>query len=348
MTPQGTEPSAAGESTISFLVLRGLLEAVERAGVQRATFLSSAQLDLAQLESSESRIPRSEMFRLCEVAIDLTGDLAFGLHWVERLSERMFAPVSHLIAHCSTLRQGLELLAQFFRLLGDDAPYRIQEDGENVTIHCVSSDHPSLRITRFEAEMLLGGFWKLVRTFNLNAQPETVSFAYPAPPYHAEYTRLFKGLQRFDQPFTGLVFDGTLLNAPAPQKDDDVREALQALAERRLLRVTHNTPYSTRVREFVVREGWPHRTDMQSVARSLDISVRSLRRRLEGEGKPYNEILGEALAIVAKQLLQDQRRTIQEIAYEMGFSDPSTFHRAFKRWTGTTPSAYREELLNKL
>lgn len=95
-----------------------------------------------------------------------------------------------------------------------------------------------------------------------------------------------------------------------------------------------------------MREGFPHRTDMQSVARALDISVRSLRRRLEAEGKSYNDILNEALATVAKHLLNDPRRTIQEVAYDMGFSDPSTFHRAFKRWTGVTPSAYRESQLN--
>lgn len=81
---------------------------------------------------------------------------------------------------------------------------------------------------------------------------------------------------------------------------------------------------------------------MQSVARALELSVRSLRRRLAAEGKAYDDVLHEALAIVAKHFLRDPSRTIREIAYEMGFSDPSTFHRAFKRWTGTTPNAFRE------
>ena len=336
---------AASTSTISLAVVRGLVEAVERAGIERTHFLKSAGVDLADIEAPDVRWPRDEVFRLCDVAMDLSGNPGLGLHWIERLTERMFAPVSHLVVHGSTLRQALALLGQFFRLLGDDAPYLISEDERWVTIRCLSSHHSSLRTQRFEAEMLMGGFWKLVRSFNLHAEPEQVNFEYPAPPYHTDYTRLFKGKQRFAQAFTGLVFERGLLDAPAPQKDDDVREALQALAERRLLRVTHNTPYSTRVREFLVREGWPHRTDMQSVARALELSVRSLRRRLEEEGKPYNDILSEAQASVAKQLLQDQRRTIQEVAYEMGFSDPSTFHRAFKRWTGTTPSTYREELL---
>jgi len=84
---------------------------------------------------------------------------------------------------------------------------------------------------------------------------------------------------------------------------------------------------------------------MPSVARALDLSVRSLRRRLAAEGHSYDALLHEALAIVAKRLLHDSDRTIREVAYEMGFSEPSTFHRAFKRWTGTTPAAFRDHAM---
>ena len=123
----------------------------------------------------------------------------------------------------------------------------------------------------------------------------------------------------------------------------DVHDALQALAQRRLLRITQSTPYALRVRELLVQQPCPLRTDMRSIARLLDLSVRSLRRRLAEEGKSYNDVSDEALGIVATHLLQDKQRTIQETAYEMGFSDTSTFHRAFKRWTGTTPRAYRAQ-----
>src|SRR5690606_23615634 len=104
------------------------------------------------------------------------------------------------------------------------------------------------------------------------------------------------GRERFDQPFTALVFDRALLDATSPHQDDDVCEALQSVAERRLLRISQRTPYAIRVRDFLVREGFPHRTDMESVARALGMSVRSLRRRLEAEGKAYNDILSEARA----------------------------------------------------
>ncbi len=346
MTPPGPELSLGTPgSTISMSVVRGLLEAVEQAGVRRGDFLRAAGIELEQLDAPEARLLRTDVYRLCEVALDVTGDPALGLHWAARLTDRMFVPISHIISHCSSLRQALELLAQFFRLLSDDAPYRIVEADDKVVLHCLGVDGGSARLSRFVSEMVLGGFYRLIRTYNVHAHPERVSFEHAAPPYRDEYTRLFKGAECFEQPFTGMVFERALLDAPSPQKDDDVREALQAIAERRLLRITHNTAYALRVRDHLVRHGAPHQTDMESVARALDISVRSLRRRLADEGKSYNEVLNEALGIVAKQHLQDMRRTIHEIAYVMGFSEPSTFHRAFKRWTGTTPSAYRDALL---
>jgi len=99
--------------------------------------------------------------------------------------------------------------------------------------------------------------------------------------------------------------------------------------------------YAQRVRDLLLEHGAQKRTDMNAVARALGLSARSLRRRLCDEGVSYNTIAEDALATLAKQLLSDEARSIQETAYSMGFSDPSAFYRAFKRWTGTTPKTYR-------
>jgi AraC-like DNA-binding protein len=82
---------------------------------------------------------------------------------------------------------------------------------------------------------------------------------------------------------------------------------------------------------------------MDQVAKRLGMSARSLRRRLKTEGVPYGAVIDEALGRTARRLLEDSNRTLQDIAYAMGFSEPSAFHRAFKRWTGLTPRQYRIE-----
>ena len=83
--------------------------------------------------------------------------------------------------------------------------------------------------------------------------------------------------------------------------------------------------------------------DMAAVARDMGMSTRSLRRKLAEEGTSYKAVLDQALGAAATLMLKDTRRSIQETAHAMGFSDPTAFHRAFKRWTGMTPKQYREK-----
>lgn len=332
------------EFTLSGRIVQGLLEAVETVGVPRISLLRAAQIEPEQLEIAEFRIRCSEVYRLCELALDLTGDPALGLHWAEKLSGDTFNPISHMLAHSATLRQAFESLSQYRRLLTDKASYELLETDDLVTIRCVPSPSASSPVRRFTAEMLLTSLFRLIRSFRARARPRCVSFDYPAPPYRAEYARVFEGTESFDQPFTGIVFERELMNAVSPHKDDDVHSALRSIAEQRVLRLMHRTPYAVRVRDFLVQHAPAARADMATVARALGLSVRSLRRRMDEEEKTFNSVANEAQAIVAKNLLRNTERTIQEIAYELGFADASSFHRAFKRWTGTTPLAYRAEL----
>ena len=332
------------EFTLSGRIVQGLLEAVETVGVPRTRLLRAAQLQPEQLEHADFRVPCSEVYRLCELAIDLTGDPALGLHWAEKCSGDIFGPITHMLAHSATLRQAFESLSQFRRLLTDQASYELIESDDSVTIRCVPPPNPSPRAQRFTAEMLLTSLLKLIRSFSLHARPSRVSFAYPAPSYREEYARVFEGAERFDQPFSGLVFDRALMNAVAPHKDDDVHRALRSIVEQRVLQLTHRVPFAVRVRDFLVQQAPTARAEMATVARSLGLSVRSLRRRMDAEGKTFNAVANDAQAIVAKNLLRNTERTIQEVAYELGFADTSSFHRAFKRWTNTTPLAYRAQI----
>jgi AraC-like DNA-binding protein len=246
-----------------------------------------------------------------------------------------------LLAHSASLRQAFEAMLLFQSLLSDDPSFELAEHGDQVTLRCFSPLGQSSRIRRFWAEMMVTGAFRLIRTFDSRALPERVSFEHAAPPYAAEYKRIFEGTQRFEEPFAGIAFDRALFEVRSPYKDEGLHRAMRRVAETRKLRLRQGAPYGQRVREFLVQERCPRWIDMDTVARALGLSARSLRRRLASEGTSYKTLESDALAIVAKQLLQDERLSIRETAREMGFSETTAFYRAFKRWTGTTPGAYR-------
>lgn len=328
--------------TVAAGVIRELVDVLERVGVSRDRFVNAAQFDSERLNASDARFSHAEIGQLVELAYELADDEAFGLHWSESIGEASFGPISPLVAHAATLRQAFAALDQFHGVLTDQQSYQLEERDGEVTVRCVVVLGESARLRRFSSEMVLGGWFRLIRSFNTHARLQRLCFAFPAPAYREEYTRVFGHEGHFEQEFSGIVFQSSLMDAPAPHNDNDVLQALQAVAERRLMRIKQRKSHAAQVRETLLQERWPQRADMGSVARALGISERSLRRRLAAEGTSYGEVVNQALAMVAKRALLDRRVTIQETAYRMGFSDASTFHRAFKSWTGMTPGAYRE------
>lgn len=328
---------------LSVRAVKGLVEALEQVGVSRARLLRGSSVEPAELDADDVYVSRAEVHRLFELAMDLTGDPAFGLHWAERLCDRSFNPLSHIISHAPTLRQGLQSLVHYHRLASREPSFQISESTSKVTLRVLHVVDQSAQVQRFTAEMLVVGIYRVLQTFDPQARLDIVGFEYVAPAYRQEYVRVFGRGVRFGQPFTGIVFNRTLMAAVSPHKDEDVHNALKDIADRRMLRAVQRESFALRVRDVLAeRAAETRHTDMGTVAQSLGLSVRSLRRRLVDEGTSYNAVVDQSLAAVAKRLLEIEELTIKEVAYKIGFANTTTFHRAFKRWTGMTPKTFRE------
>jgi AraC-like DNA-binding protein len=191
------------------------------------------------------------------------------------------------------------------------------------------------------AEITVTGFFKLLKYFAPRARPKVVAFDYPAPSYRGEYAKVFEGTERFDETFTGIVFDRKLLDATQLHRDAELHATMVSRAEKRVSQMTKDAAYADRVRRHILDGAAHDRWGMAAVARALGVSARSLRRRLAEEGTSFRDVVDSALGTLAKRLVQDEGRPIEDAAYAMGFSHPSAFHRAFKRWTGATPAASR-------
>jgi AraC-like DNA-binding protein len=321
----------------SILVVRGLVEALEHSGVTRAALFQRTGFDGGRLQELDGRVEADELGALQEAALDLTANGAFGLTLGLGTTASTFNFSNRLLAHATTLRDGIAELVEFDRLLADRPSWRLDEQGETATL-IYDAGPGSPRCRRLRAEAALSGVYRTVKHLGGSRKP-AVLFDYPAPDYRAEYARAFEGTERFEQALTGIAFDRQLLDTP--RRPDRTAYDVSSSLETRLARADRKTTYSERVREYVLISAPPDRHNMEAVARGLGLSGRSLRRRLREEGKSYGAIVESALATVAKRLISDEQRSIEATAYAMGYSDATAFHRAFKRWTGSTPGAYR-------
>jgi AraC-like DNA-binding protein len=330
------------DSLVSMRAVHPLIQAVVASGVPRDTFLRAASLDPSCDQASDQRLPQTKLFQLFELALELTGDPAFGLHSTERLTSEAVNPLGSLLLHAATLRDALQSLQEFRTLFGNQSTFRIQERDTKVHVRCHSHPEASPRARRYLCEVSLGGLYMLLRRFAVTSV-DYVAFEYPAPDYYADYLRVFDGRARFEQPFTGLCFDAAQLATPSPHVDPELHESLSAYARRRVQRMKLGQSWAARVHEVLVWQRPPRDMSMKFVARRLGVSTRTLRRQLVSEHKSYAELVSAAQGVIAKSYLSDERRSIMDTAHELGFSDNTAFHRAFKRWTGLTPGEYRRK-----
>lgn len=324
------------------LAVRALLSAAEEAGASRAEFLAACELTPAQLADADARISLADYARVRRAALQASGDPALGLHMGERPNTASFDVLGHLAEHGQSLRETLRMIARYAAIIMLDGPQlELCETYDSAVIRwsLLKDELPETQLT---AEFVTSSVLFLVRRFiGASVMARQVFFAYRAPLHRAEYTRVFLGRERFEHDFTGIELPRAWLDREPVYRSAELCSLLQTRAEQLLARVDHDAPMAERVRRWLASQNSANRPTMDLAARGLGMSARSLRRRLVEERARYDELLEESLSLRAKSLLADSRNSVQEAAYALGFATPAAFSRAFKRWTGVAPSAFR-------
>jgi len=325
---------------VSVVNVWALLEAVECSGVNGEEVLRRAGFDRRRLDERDDWIDASEFDRLVETAVETTADPAFGLHWGERATLMKYDVVAPLVAAARSLRTATRDVLRFQRLFRDHAELSFEESGPVASVSLVlSAESVTVRRARTEAAMV--GFVRMLEYFGgRDGAPNRASFAYPAPPYAHEYVRVFGERVSFGGPSSLMEFSAALLDRPQVSWNTQLYEALEGQALRSLEKLTRGRRHSDRVRDHLAR-AFPVQPKMSETARALGVSERGLRRALLAEKTTYQRLAAETYSAIARRLLSDGAKSLKDVAYEMGFSEPTAFHRAFKRWSGESPGEFR-------
>jgi AraC-like DNA-binding protein len=216
----------------------------------------------------------------------------------------------------------------------------VDEQGDcfRVVLHRAS---PSLVAHRAYMESGVFALCRLLRQCaGVAGLPRVVQFDYPAPRHAQRYRALFRCPVVFDAEATAIEVSAALAAHPNMNAAPEVDARLRSYADG-LLEAHRGDLLSRRVLAFLREQPELQRTSMEQVGERLGISERTLRRRLQAEGTSYPLLVQRALQERAEALLRDPERSVKEVAYELGFADPSAFHRAVRRWTGKAPGELR-------
>lgn len=323
----------------SVVLVRGLVAIMARYEVDSAKLFGNGIEELSRHTDPLARIPLREWHALTRRAVALTGDRGLGLS-LGGASDHMLQIVGQLALSCGTLREAMRMLTRYRLLLGNTISFDLIEEGDLAYFTCAPLV-PHRELPEFDPEMVLSLAYRVALRFATRASQDAkeVWFAYPAPAHAARYSEVFRCPVRFDRARHAILFARQYLDELQPYPDGRTLEILREGAERMLAELRAPN-LADQVRALLRSESDLHGVDASRVARMLKLHPRAFRRRLIEQKISWSELLNETRCRIACEELRRSDVSVREVAERLGFSEPSAFTRAFKRWTGKTPVEY--------
>ena len=310
-----------------------------RAGMDKDDAVRRLGIDAALLADPAARVPHALLLRAWEELPALVGDDAFGLHAAEILAAMPFDVVDYACAQVADLRQAIARILRYQRLLHDDLEIALDlSEGEAaLTMRLRGVACPPRHFSEYvvalwalRARALVGPALTLRRAH----------FQHRAPADVEPHRRLLRAPLAFHATDNGLTFPVELLDAPVRSADPALGTLLERHAADLLARLPPREDLVQRVRMQLLRALPGELPSIEAAARALATSPRTLQRALRAGGTTYQAVCDEVRRDLALGYL-DAQRTVSEVAFLVGFSEVAAFTRAFRRWTGEAPSAYR-------
>jgi AraC-like DNA-binding protein len=328
------------EATHSTAYLRVLVDALDEAGCDRRALCARSGIDPAVFDDANGYVPARALLRLWEAASEALHDEGLGLHLGERARPRFANVVFYLLMSSATLREGLERVARYQRVLVRGWKFELVEEGRNVFLRYGGGGSHSRTLRELTEYLTVLGLEYCRWVVDLDFHPLEVRFEHRAPPDTREHLRIFGCPVRFGVEATGMLLSPETLDRASAYAHPELAGEHEEFAKRYLAEM-ESPGLVAQLRQLLVGCLESGGLDLRGAARALGMSSRTLQRRLADESTTFAKLLEELRREIAEQQLRTTRASVDEIAYITGYSEASTFERAFKRWTQKTPREFR-------
>ncbi len=328
-------------SFVSVPLVHNVLRYAIGRGVSRAALLEHSSLREEDLVDLDDCVPYERMYALLEYVVRELEEPSLPVNLAESTVIENLHVMGFAVMTSSTARESLERAVRYWRLLADGS-WELEEDGEDAVLRWVGR-FPKRLGERVSDECKVASFLHHTRECSgVHVIPSRVCFRHAAPADLTRHREFFGIDPRFSESEVEFRFrladisDKVGIKANPELNDYFVRQA-----ETRLQDVDEGAGIVVRTRDAISRALSSGEPSCESIARRLATSERNLRRSLSGEGTSFRKLVAEVRQSRAELLLKRPRTTITQIAFLLGFSDASAFSRAFRRWCGVSPQAFR-------
>lgn len=336
-----SRPAIPIRGFVSSAYVRVLYEYLDMQGLDAAALFGEAAPEI--VDRGLRRYSRERWQAMLELAARRLDDPLLGLRMGQSITTAHFGMMGYVLACCPQLDAAMARMIEYGRLLYETSPMHISRQGDDLVFEWgLSHGCPGPLVD----ECWIASLYAVIR--NITAQPVKlgqVGFVNPAPQNLTPYTDWFGCPVLFGQATTTVRFPVALLALPLRQSDEMLVRVLELQADALLAELPQTDDFEQAVRRCIlhlIREGEP---ELEQVAKELNVTERTLRRRLDESGTNFRALREHIRHRMAEKYLLDPRLKLNEIAQLLGYSEPSTFTRAFKRWTGLTPHSYQQQIL---
>lgn len=339
--PEQSKPDAS----IPAVVLPSWVKAATRCGFNLKPILQQHGIELDLLHLEDSTVSAAVLDRVLETCVQRARDAHFPFVMGEIFAFEYMPDLETYLTTSSSLRDAARVLDWIPALVDPTIDARIEESGDigRLVLHLPATGPPRTR--PYHAEAFFASIFKFLRA--LVEEPvgfRELRFRHPAPPHYERYEPFFRVPVQFGQPRNELVFDRHALDRPLEGEFPALNRQARQLVEERVARLTRREPLSIRVARALAARPALLQGSITDTAAAFATGERTLQRRLRDEGASFADIQDQVRYRRAVELLGDENLDLEAISELLGFSDRRSFTRAFRRWTGSSPSAYRQRL----
>ncbi len=312
---------------VSIHWVKGILTSAESLGVDAQQILSELNLKLDLEGNKPPYVSLQVTQAIWEKAEMLSGHDYFGLLMGLRVRPAYFHAAAYVAMTSSNLFEAFKSFTTYQPLVSEGAVLKLSFEGDKVWIQLVPKpDDKPFRRHQHESVMALLVAFSQWLVGDESIVPSLVTFTHAPGPDMTEYQKVFSIVPKFKQKKTAIQFPKEVLNRTLLESDVSLHEFHKSHADQ-LLAAHLNTSWKVKVIQLIAEAGH-YNLSRDKVAQQLNISTRTLQRRLQDEGTSFLEVLDAQRKQKAWQLICQSQKSIKEVALDLGFAESSTFYRA--------------------